>query len=71
MSDIMLPPVALLPFMSRRLGDKFLVMRPGPHFADGYNTKKQAIEDGAIIMTYGYGGDSELPEMWSVLLTPF
>ena len=54
-SDILLPPVSLLPFMSRNLEEKFLVMRKGPHYSKivGYNTRQQAIDDGAVILTYG------------------
>jgi large conductance mechanosensitive channel len=54
-SDIILPPISLLPFMSRNLEEKFLIMRKGPHYskAVGYNTRQRAIEDGAIILTYG------------------
>ncbi|KAF5336084.1 hypothetical protein D9611_006231 [Ephemerocybe angulata] len=55
-SDIILPPLSLLPFMSRNLEEKFVVMRKGPHYYDGkrgYNTREQALEDGAAIWTYG------------------
>ncbi|KAF8157211.1 ion channel [Crassisporium funariophilum] len=54
-SDIILPPISLLPFMSRNLEEKFLILRKGPHYTrpQGYNTRTQAIEDGAVILTYG------------------
>ncbi|KAF8198459.1 ion channel [Pholiota molesta] len=54
-SDILLPPLSLLPFMSRNLEEKFLVLRKGAHYKDsgGYNTRNQAMEDGAVILTYG------------------
>ncbi|KAH8085950.1 hypothetical protein BXZ70DRAFT_554534 [Cristinia sonorae] len=52
-SDILLPPISLLPFMARNLEEKFWLLRKGPHWAHGYNTRKQAIDDGAVIMTYG------------------
>ncbi|KDR75563.1 hypothetical protein GALMADRAFT_268127 [Galerina marginata CBS 339.88] len=52
-SDVLLPPLSLLPFVSRNLEEKFLVMRKGPHYLNGYNTRKQAVEDGAVILTYG------------------
>lgn len=54
-SDVLLPPISLLPFMARNLEEKFWVLRRGPHFEKqlGYNTRKQAIEDGAVILTYG------------------
>lgn len=40
--------------MSRSLEEKFWILRKGPQFSHGYNTRKQAIEDGAVIMAYGY-----------------
>ncbi|KAF8157240.1 hypothetical protein B0H34DRAFT_675547 [Crassisporium funariophilum] len=48
-SDIILPPISLLPFMLRNLEEKFLILRTGPHYTrpQGYNTQMQAIEDGA------------------------
>ncbi|CAA7268586.1 unnamed protein product [Cyclocybe aegerita] len=54
-SDIILPPISLLPFMSRNLEEKFWILRKGPHFPrqEGYNTRKQAMDDGAVILTYG------------------
>ncbi|PPQ92425.1 hypothetical protein CVT25_008646 [Psilocybe cyanescens] len=54
-TDILLPPISLLPFMSRNLEEKFLVLRKGPHFTNpqGYNTRKQAVDDGAVVLTYG------------------
>ena len=53
-SDILLPPISLLPFMSHKnLPEKFVVLRKGPHGDKGYNTINQAIEDGAVTMNYG------------------
>ncbi|KAL9607927.1 MAG: hypothetical protein Q9167_007207 [Letrouitia subvulpina] len=54
-SDILLPPISLLPFFNRNLDEKFAVLKRGPHFgtSHGYNTAKQALDDGAIIMVYG------------------
>ncbi|KIJ35937.1 hypothetical protein M422DRAFT_179967 [Sphaerobolus stellatus SS14] len=54
-SDILLPFLSLLPFMSRNLDEKFIVLRRGPHYTkpQGYNTRKQAISDGAVLWTYG------------------
>ncbi|KAF8911606.1 ion channel [Gymnopilus junonius] len=56
-SDILLPPISLLPFMSRNLEEKFVILKKGPHFRGpnqvGYNTRKQALDDGAVILTYG------------------
>ena len=53
-SDVLLPPLSLLPFMSHRnLPEKFWVLRSGPNGHKGYNTLKQASEDGAVTMAYG------------------
>ncbi|KAF8960467.1 ion channel [Flammula alnicola] len=54
-SDVILPPISLLPFMSRNLEEKFVILRRGPHYVKpgGYNTRNQAVEDGAVILTYG------------------
>ncbi|KAJ3746920.1 gated mechanosensitive channel [Lentinula raphanica] len=54
-SDILLPPIALLPFIDWNFKEKFVVLRKGPH-ADpehGYNTLEQAAADGAVILAYG------------------
>ena len=40
--------------MDRNIAEKFWVLKKGPNFPEGYNTRKQAMEDGALIMTYGY-----------------
>ena len=41
--------------MNKNLDEKFAVLRKGPHFGEyhGYNTLKQAQEDGAVVMAYG------------------
>ncbi|TFK33137.1 ion channel [Crucibulum laeve] len=54
-SDVLLPPISLLPFMSKNLEEKFWILRKGPHYhyPDGYNTRQQAMEDGAVTLTYG------------------
>ncbi|KAJ3536629.1 hypothetical protein NMY22_g5943 [Coprinellus aureogranulatus] len=53
-SDIILPPLSLLPFMNRNLEEKFLVLKKGQKYSDkGYNTREQALEDGAVIWMYG------------------
>jgi len=54
-SEILLPPISLLPFMNRNMDEKFAILRRGPqyHEWDGYNTKEQAASDGAVIMGYG------------------
>jgi len=55
MSDILLPPISLLPFLSKNLEEKFAVLRAGPQYGNlsGYNTLKIAQEDGAVVMAYG------------------
>jgi hypothetical protein len=52
-SDILLPPISLLPWMDRNLDEKFLVLRGGGNATELYNTKAQALADGALIWTYG------------------
>jgi len=52
-SDLLLPIVSLLPFINRNLDEKFAVLRKGHHYDAGYNTLKQALEDGAVVMAYG------------------
>ena len=53
MTDIILPLVSLLPFIARNLDQRFAVLRGGPHERDGYNTKGQALDDGAVIWAWG------------------
>lgn len=54
--DIILPILSLLPFIDRNFDEKFAVLRKGPHYAkgQGYTTIKLALEDGAVIVAYGY-----------------
>lgn len=55
-SDILLPPIALLPFLSRNLDERFAVLRDGVGRAvtgEKYNTVQQALDDGAVVMAYG------------------
>ncbi|MCJ1440677.1 MAG: hypothetical protein MMC23_001163 [Stictis urceolatum] len=54
-SDILLPPFSLLPFVGRNLDEKFAVLKKGPHYNElnGYNTVTQASEDGAVTLSYG------------------
>ncbi|KAH8656622.1 putative ion channel [Tricladium varicosporioides] len=56
-SEILLPPLSLLPFVHRNLDEKFAVLKKGPHYnftdGHGYNTVDQATEDGAVVMAYG------------------
>jgi len=56
-SDILLPPLSLLPFINRNMDEKFAILQPGPNYnrtnGIGYNTLKQAADDGAVVMAYG------------------
>ena len=55
-SDILLPPISLLPFINKNLDERFTVLRHGdrPARYDHYETRKQAQDDGAVIMAWGY-----------------
>ncbi|KAJ7688402.1 hypothetical protein B0H17DRAFT_938465, partial [Mycena rosella] len=53
-TDVLLPPISLLPFLGRNLPAKFTargVLRAGPNAP--YNTLQQAAEDGAVTLAYG------------------
>jgi len=56
-SEILLPPLSLLPFINRNMEEKFAVLRRGQGYyhngTHGYNTLDQALEDGAVVMAYG------------------
>lgn len=51
-SDILLPIISLLPFISRNLDEQFLVLKDG-HQDVRYNTLQQALDDGAVVWAYG------------------
>lgn len=56
MTDILLPPLSVLLPLNKNLEEKFAVLRSGdnmPEGGGGYNTLKQAQEDGAVVMAYG------------------
>lgn len=57
-SEILLPILSLLPFIERNFDEWFAVLRPGKHYGvgrgRGYNTLRQATDDGAVVMAYGY-----------------
>lgn len=54
-SDVALPVVSLLPFLNRNMDEKFAVLSSGPNYVrgEGYNTIKQARDDGALVLAYG------------------
>lgn len=49
-----MPILALLPFIDRNFEEKFAVLRGGEGGKGGYLTVKQALEDGAVVLRYGY-----------------
>ena len=55
-SNILLPPVSLIPGIERNFDDKFVVLRPGTkgwESKDEYSTIQQARDDGAIVLGWG------------------
>ncbi|KAK5998391.1 Anditomin synthesis protein L [Cladobotryum mycophilum] len=47
-------PLSILLPLNKNIEEKFAVLRPGPNFnSTGYNTLKQAQQDGAVVMAYG------------------
>ena len=52
-TDILLPVISLLPFIARNLDEKFLVLKHGDSKRETYNTKKQALNDGAVVWAWG------------------
>ena len=54
-TGIVLPPISLLPFIDRNLDEKFAVIRGGgpDRLNNDYSTAQQAVDDGAIVLTYG------------------
>ena len=73
-SEILLPPLSLLPFINRNMDGKFAVLRRGPSYNTtngvGYNTLQQAADDGAVVMAYGYVSTS-LPQTRGHPQAPF
>jgi len=57
-SEILLPILSLLPFIKRNFDEWFAVLSPGRGYGEGkhrgYNTLRQALDDGAVVMAYGY-----------------
>lgn len=54
MTDILLPPLSVLLPLNKNLEQKFAVLQPGESGSGVYNTLKQAQEDGAVVMAYGF-----------------
>ena len=57
-SEILLPPLSLIPGINRNMEGKFAILRKGPTYNTtdgiGYNTLQQAADDGAVVMAYGF-----------------
>jgi len=53
--DILMPPISVILPLKRNIEEKFAVLRTGNNYNEttGYNTLKQAQEDGAVVMAYG------------------
>ena len=53
-SDILMPILSLLPFLSRNLDEKFAVLKRGSQYdkVAPYNTVKQALDDGGEWLSY-------------------
>ena len=51
-----MPVLALLPFIDRNFDEKFAVLRGGKRYEEngGYMTVKMALDDGAVVLSYGY-----------------
>lgn len=53
-SDLILPIISLLPFLSKNFEEKFAILRrPKDSHGYEYNTVKQALDDGAVVLAYG------------------
>lgn len=50
-----MPPISVLLPIRKNIQEKFAVLQGGDNYDSekGYNTPGQALEDGAVIMTYG------------------
>ncbi|KAI6778336.1 Large-conductance mechanosensitive channel [Emericellopsis cladophorae] len=62
--DILMSPISVLLPINKNFQENFAVLRGGDSYdpEKGYNTPAQALEDGAVVMTYGYvssGSDSK------------
>ncbi|KHN95831.1 Large-conductance mechanosensitive channel [Metarhizium album ARSEF 1941] len=54
-SAILMPPLAVMFPINKNVEEKFAVLRPGDTYnsSTGYNTLRQALDDGAVVMAYG------------------
>ena len=55
-SDILMPPISIILPLNKNIEEKFAILKAGPNMnsTTGYNTLKQAQDDGAVVMAYGY-----------------
>ena len=51
-----MPPLAVILPINKNIEEKFAILKPGEKYntTAGYNTLQQALDDGAVIMAYGY-----------------
>ncbi|OAQ63134.1 large-conductance mechanosensitive channel [Pochonia chlamydosporia 170] len=54
-SAILMPPLAIIFPVNKNIEEKFAVLRYGDNYntTTGYNTLRQALDDGAVVMAYG------------------
>lgn len=52
-----MPPISIILPLKRNIEEKFAVLRTGNNYnaTTGYNTLRQAQDDGAVVMAYGLG----------------
>lgn len=53
--DILMPPLSVILPLKKNIEEKFAILRVGDTYNKtvGYNTLKQAQNDGAVVMAYG------------------
>lgn len=53
--DILMPPLSVILPLKKNIEEKFATLRVGNNYNKtvGYNTLKQAQDDGAVVMAYG------------------
>ena len=56
-TDIILPIISLIPFLSQNMDQCFTILKKGTAYKNGeierYKTIKQGLDDGAVIWAYG------------------
>ncbi|KAF4126854.1 Large-conductance mechanosensitive channel, MscL [Geosmithia morbida] len=53
--DILMPPISVILPLRHNIEEKFAILRKGDSYngTAGYNTLRQAQDDGAVVMAYG------------------